>query len=99
MKRIWSPGWMVTAALGGVAALAGVVRGVGPANAELAPPRHVNAEPGTPQSRALSSQAAAAEIRGNARQALELADQAVAADGRNPWAHYDRGAALARLGQ
>src|SRR5262245_10648863 len=71
----------------------------GPAVAQIAPPRHVGAEPGTPQSNALASLAASAEIRGNPRQALVLAEQALAADARNPWAYYDRAAALARLGQ
>jgi tetratricopeptide (TPR) repeat protein len=65
----------------------------------MAPPHHVGAELGTPQSNALASLAASAEIRGNPRQALVLADSALAADARNPWAYYDRAAALARLGQ
>jgi tetratricopeptide (TPR) repeat protein len=97
--RVWSSGWLIAAALGSGVALAGFVSGVGSASAELAPPRRPNAEPGTPQSRELSSQAAEAEVRGNSRQALQLADQALAADARNPWAFYDRATAMARLGQ
>src|SRR5262252_8861354 len=80
-----------------LSAAAGLVGGRRAA-AELAPPRNVGAEPGTPQSNALTSQAASAEMKGEARAALRLADQALAADARNPWATYDRASALARLG-
>jgi len=77
---------------------AGLVR-AGSAAAELLPPHHVGAELGTPESTALTSLSASAEMRGNPRQALVLADQALAADPRNPWAYYNRAAALSRLGQ
>ena len=80
-----------------LSAAAGLVGGRRAA-AELAPPRNVGAEPGTPQSNTLTSRAASAEIMGRAQEALRLADQALAADPRNPWARYDRASALSRLG-
>jgi len=79
--------------LGGAVGLAG-----GRAVAEITPPRNVGAEPGSAQSSALASLAASAQMRGNPRQALVLADQALAADARNPWATYDKATALSRLG-
>jgi tetratricopeptide (TPR) repeat protein len=71
--------------------------GAGQVRAQAVPPR--GASPGWQQSRSLASQAASAEIKGNTADALALADQAIAADPSNAWAHYDRGAALARMGQ
>ena len=69
------------------------------ARAELRPPHQLGAEPGSPQSRRLSSQAALAEIGGNYQAAVALADQAITADPRNPWGYYDRASALSQLGQ
>jgi tetratricopeptide (TPR) repeat protein len=76
-----------------------MVAGAATARAELAPPHQIGAEPGSPASQRLSSQAALAEISGNYQAAVALADQAIAADPRNPWAHYDRASALSLLGQ
>jgi tetratricopeptide (TPR) repeat protein len=73
--------------------------GAGTARAELTPPHRIGAERGSRESVQLASRAAAAEIAGNSQEALRLADQAVAADVTNPWAHYDRAAALGQLGQ
>jgi tetratricopeptide (TPR) repeat protein len=80
----------------GLALLAAVAT-AGPAAAQAVPPPHT--PPGWLDSRNLASQAAGAEIKGNPADALRFADQALAADGSNAWAHYDRATALARLGQ
>ncbi len=45
----------------------------------------------------LDTQAADALIRHDAQRALTFADQAIAADASDPWAHYNRGAALSEL--
>ena len=68
----------------------------GVARAQLAPPTK-QVDPGSTRSAELASRAAEGLVRGNAPEALRMADQAVAADDRNPWAHYDRAAALADL--
>ena len=68
------------------------------ASAPLQPPRNVGAEPATPESEALATRAAKSEMAGDPRSALTLAAQAVAADPRDPWAHYDKAMALAHLG-
>jgi tetratricopeptide (TPR) repeat protein len=62
-------------------------------------PKNVNVEPTTPQSAALTSRAASAEMNGNPQSALKLAERAIAANPRDPWGYYDRAMALARLGQ
>jgi tetratricopeptide (TPR) repeat protein len=66
---------------------------------ELRPPRNVTAEPATRQSSQLTSRAAAADIQGRPQQALELANQAIRADPRNPWPYYNKGMALAAMGE
>jgi tetratricopeptide (TPR) repeat protein len=66
---------------------------------ELRAPRNVNAEPGNRQSSQLASRAASADMQGRPRQALDLANQAIRADPRNPWPYYDKGMALAALGE
>jgi hypothetical protein len=63
------------------------------------PPKNVRVEPGTQASEALTSSAASAEISGNPQQALALSKRALDADPRDPWAHYIRASALARVGQ
>jgi tetratricopeptide (TPR) repeat protein len=68
------------------------------ANAQLAPPRQ-SVDPGSPRSRALSSESASALIANRPADALRMADQAIAADASNPWSHYDRAAALTELGR
>ncbi|HMF42522.1 MAG TPA: tetratricopeptide repeat protein [Polyangia bacterium] len=69
------------------------------ARAELQAPRNVNVEPTTKQSSELASRAAAADMKGNAGQAVQLADQAIRSDPRNAWAYYDKGMALAEMGE
>jgi hypothetical protein len=54
-------------------------------------------DPGNGNSKGLASDSAEALIRGDDTRALQLADQAVAADDHNPWAHYDRAVALGNL--
>ena len=66
---------------------------------ELKAPQNVNAEPGNRQSSQLASRSASADMKGQPRQALELANQAIRADARNPWPYYDKGMALAELGE
>ena len=70
----------------------------GTARAQLAAPRQA-VDPGSSRSRELASQAGEALVGSKPADALKLADQAVAADARNPWAHYDRGSALVDLGR
>jgi Flp pilus assembly protein TadD len=97
----------LTLALGvvGVVGVSGVVGSTreasaqGNANAPLEAPKNVNVEPSTPASRSLSSQAASAQMSGDPRAALTLAERAIAADPRDPWGHYNRADALARLGR
>jgi hypothetical protein len=62
------------------------------------PPKDVTVNSSTAASQALSTRAANAEIAGNPQAALTYAAKAVAADPNDPWAHYDKAAALARLG-
>jgi len=67
--------------------------------AELRAPQNVNAEPSTPQSTALTTRAAMASINGDPAQARDLANQAIRADPRDPWPYYNKGMALAQLGE
>ena len=69
------------------------------ARGELQPPRNVNVEPTNRQSSALASRSANADMHGNPQQAVQLADQAIRSDPRNPWAYYDKGMALAETGE
>lgn len=66
---------------------------------ELRAPRNVNAEVGNRQSSALASRAATADMKGQPQQAVELANQGIRADPRNPWPYYDKGMALAEMGE
>ena len=66
---------------------------------ELHAPRNVNAEPSTRQSAALTTQAAVADMNGKPEQARDLANQAIRADPRDPWPYYNKGMALAELGE
>jgi Flp pilus assembly protein TadD len=68
------------------------------AHAQLAPQRS-SVDPGTAQSSALASEAAEQLVRGRPNDALQVANNAVAADARNPWAHYDKAAALVNVGR
>jgi Flp pilus assembly protein TadD len=64
----------------------------------LKAPENVNAEPSTPASAELSSRAATAEMKGDPQDSLKLADQAILVNARDPWPYYDKGMALARVG-
>ena len=68
------------------------------AAAPLEPPKDVNVDSSTAGSEAYATRAANAEIAGDPQAALTYAARAVQADPRDPWAHYDKAAALARLG-
>jgi len=68
------------------------------ASAQLAAPHHT-VDQGSAQSRDLSGRASEALVRNNPGDALAVADRAIAADARNPWGHYNRGAALSDLGR
>src|SRR5215831_19963050 len=87
--------WTVMGTLGllVVVGAAGTTRAEGPQ-----PPQNVNAEPSTPASAELSSRSASAEMAGNPQDAVALADHAISADPRDPWSYYNKGMALARLG-
>lgn len=69
------------------------------ARADEPPPKNVKAEPSTPASAELSSRSATAEMAGNPRNAVSLADRAIRADPKDPWAYYDKGMALAQMGE
>jgi len=66
---------------------------------ELKAPENVGAEPSTPASVALSGRAATAEMKGNPQDSLKLADQGIRANPKDPWPYYDKGMALARVGE
>lgn len=66
---------------------------------ELKAPENIHAEPSTPASAELSSRAATAEMKGDPQDSLKLANQAIRADAKDPWPYYDKGMALARVGE
>ena len=66
---------------------------------ELKAPENVNAEPSTPASAELASRSATAEMKGDPQDSLKLADEAIRANPRDPWPYYDKGMALARVGE
>jgi hypothetical protein len=70
-----------------------------PAPGELKAPENVHAEPSTAASAELSSRAATADMKGDPQEALRLADQGIRANPRDPWPYYDKGMALARVGE
>jgi hypothetical protein len=65
----------------------------------VVPPENVYAEPSTPASAELASRAATAEMKGNPQESLRLSDEAIRADAKDPWPYYDKGMALARVGE
>ena len=65
----------------------------------LQAPRNVHAEVGNRQSSDLASRAATADMQGKPQQAVQLANQGIRADPRNPWPYYDKGMALAEMGE
>jgi tetratricopeptide (TPR) repeat protein len=84
MKRFWLTVFFATV-------------GPGIARAQLMPP-HQAVDPGSAQSSELTSAASEALVGGHAADALAAADKAIAVDARNPWAHYNKAAALTQLG-
>ena len=72
---------------------------VAPAQGELKAPENIHAEPSTPASAELSSRAATAEMKGNPQESLKLADRGIRADDKDPWPYYEKGMALARVGE
>jgi tetratricopeptide (TPR) repeat protein len=92
-----APGGSAPAGSSAPAAMAAPV--VAPAPGELKAPENVNAEPSTPASAELSSRAATAEMKGNPQESLKLADQGIRADAKDPWPYYEKGMALARVGE
>ena len=62
-------------------------------------PENVNAEPSSPISAELATRAALAEMRGDPHESARLADQAIQANPKDPWPYYDKGMALARMGE
>ena len=93
MRRSWTLGMAM--GLG----MATLVAGRRASADELRAPQNINAESWSRQSAELATRAAKAEMAGQPRQALALAQQGIAANPRDPWPHYDKGMALVRLGQ
>jgi len=65
----------------------------------LRAPQNVRAVPGTPESAALATRAAKAEMAGDFTRAVQLADEAMAKEPRDPWPYYDKASALAQMGR
>jgi tetratricopeptide (TPR) repeat protein len=85
--------WLTAAAVMWVAT-AGAAQAQG-----LRAPQNVNAVRSNRQSSELSTRSAKAAMRGNPEESLALAQQAIQVSPQDPWAHYNKGMALARLGQ
>jgi tetratricopeptide (TPR) repeat protein len=66
---------------------------------ELRAPQNVNAVPWSRQSSELATKSAKAAMHGDPQQSLALAEQAIQMSPQDPWPYYNRGMALARLGQ
>jgi predicted Zn-dependent protease len=78
-------------------ALATALLTTGTAEAQLEPLHRANADPGSPLSNALASDAAEAVVAGRAHHALRMAKIAIKADPSNPWGYYNMADALALL--
>ena len=66
---------------------------------ELRAPQNVNARAGDAAVVGAGQRAAIADMKGQPQQARELANQAIRADPRDPWPYYNKGMALAELGE
>jgi tetratricopeptide (TPR) repeat protein len=66
---------------------------------ELRAPQSLHAVPWNRQASELASRSAKAAIEGNPQQSLALAQQAIQVSPQDPWPYYNKGMALARLGQ
>lgn len=85
--------WMNIVALG-LLTLGGAARAD-----EVKPPENVRVEPSTPASTELASRSATAAMSGNPQYSVKLADQAIRANSKDPWPYYDKGMALAQMGE
>lgn len=85
---------LLTAAAVMLVATAGAARAQ-----ELRAPQNVNAVPWSRQSGELATKSARAAMRGDPQQSLALAEQAIQLGPQDPWPYYNKGMALARLGQ
>jgi tetratricopeptide (TPR) repeat protein len=81
------------------AAVMGVVTVAVARAEELRAPQNVNAEHWSRESSELATKAARAAMRGEPQQSLALAEQAIQLNPQDPWGYYNKGMALARLGQ
>jgi tetratricopeptide (TPR) repeat protein len=66
---------------------------------ELRAPQNVHAAPWNRQSSQLATRSARAAMQGNPQESLALAQQAIQLSPQDPWPYYNKGMALARLGQ
>src|SRR5262245_54775823 len=66
---------------------------------ELRAPQNVNAVPWGRAASELATRSAKAAMRGDPQESLALAEQAIQLGPQRPWPHYNKGMALARLGQ
>jgi Flp pilus assembly protein TadD len=82
-----------------VGVLAASVIGASARAEPLRAPQNINAEPSTPRSAKLNSEAAKAEIAGDPQDSLKLATRGIVADPKDPWGYYDKATALARIGK
>jgi tetratricopeptide (TPR) repeat protein len=83
--------WLTAAV---VMLVAGAVRAEG-----LRAPQSLNAVPWNRQASELASRSAKAAIEGNPQESLALAEKAIQVSPNDPWPHYNKGMALAQLGQ
>jgi tetratricopeptide (TPR) repeat protein len=85
---------LLTAAAVMSMATAGAARAEG-----LRAPQNVNAVPWSRQSSELATLSAKAAMAGDPQSSLALAQQAIQLGPQDPWPYYNKGMALARLGQ
>jgi tetratricopeptide (TPR) repeat protein len=85
---------LLTAVAVMLVATAGAARAQG-----LRAPQNVNAVPSNRQSSELATRSARAAMAGNPQESLALAEQAIQVSPQDPWPYYNKGMALARLGQ
>jgi Flp pilus assembly protein TadD len=86
--------------LGAAMAIAAIdLRGAPASAAPPTAPSEVQAESWSPKAADLATRSVDAELSGDSQSSVALADQAIRANPRDPWPYYDKGMALARLGQ
>src|SRR5581483_2764222 len=100
MRRSIKKRWWWVMGLAAATTMGAVGLRVSPARAaSAAAPHDVAAEPWSPKAADLATRSVSAELSGDSRSAVALADQAIRANPRDPWPYYDKGMALARLGE